>query len=90
MILGKTTTKSHKNGAFSFASRRRDKLAFALALYFAKGIARHVLDAWMNLVHDCKQLGDDCFQQFPIHLEEVRLLDFDIRRTIFDATTALL
>ena len=44
----------------------------------------------MNLVHDCKQLGDDCFQQFPIHLEEVRLLDFDIRRMIFDATTALL
>lgn len=42
------------------------KLASALVADLEKGLARHVLNTRMGLVHELKQLVHDCLQKLPM------------------------
>ena len=49
-----------------FGGLLRDKLSFTFLGDLQKRVARHILDAWMQLVHELKQLVDDRLQELPM------------------------
>ena len=51
-----------------------DKLALALVADLEEGLAGHVLDARVRLVHELEQLVDHRLQELPVVAQEPRVL----------------
>ncbi len=50
------------------------KLSFALVTDLEEGLARHVLDARMSLMHELKQLVHDGLQELPVVAQKAGIL----------------
>ena len=50
------------------------KLIFALVADLEEGLASHVLDPWVCLMHELKQLVHHRLQKLPVVFEETRIL----------------
>jgi hypothetical protein len=55
-----------------------DEFSFALVGDFEECIAGHVLYTWMNFVHKFEELVDYRLEEFPMSLEEARILPHHI------------
>lgn len=51
-----------------------NKLPLAFLADLQECFARHVLDAWMGLMHELEQLVDNCLQKLPVVAQESRIL----------------
>ena len=51
-----------------------DKLSFALVADLQEGLAGHVLDAGLRLVHELNQLVHHRLQELPVVAQEARVL----------------
>lgn len=50
----------------------------ALVRDFDEGIASHVLNAFVSLVHEFEELIDNGFQKFPMRTQKPRILSDDV------------
>ena len=55
-----------------------DKLAAALLGNLEEGVARHVLHARVELVHELEELVDDRLEELPVRAQEARVLADDV------------
>ena len=60
------------------ACLENDKLPLALVADLQEGLAGHVLNARVHLVHELKQLIDHCLQEFPVIPQKSRILSHHI------------
>lgn len=56
------------------AHLRDDELSFTLAAKLCESLTGHVLDSWMGLVHELKELVDHCFEELPMIPQEPGIL----------------
>mmetsp|Transcript_9954 Transcript_9954/g.25311 ORF Transcript_9954/g.25311 Transcript_9954/m.25311 type:complete len:305 (+) Transcript_9954:1038-1952(+) len=57
-----------------FPDVENDKLPAALVADLQEGVACHVLHPGMRLMHELKELVDDCLEKLPVRAKETRVL----------------
>lgn len=55
-----------------------DEVTTTLLSDLDEGIASHVLNSLVGLVHELEELVDDCLEELPVSLEESRVLSNDV------------
>mmetsp|Transcript_1809 Transcript_1809/g.4477 ORF Transcript_1809/g.4477 Transcript_1809/m.4477 type:complete len:378 (-) Transcript_1809:786-1919(-) len=72
--------RAHQLGdeGHAFVGLYGDEFPFAFGGNFQEGVARHVLNARMDFVHELEQLVDYGFEELPVRLQESRVLPDDV------------